>query len=223
MRILLAMLNAVCLAVLLLALSIQTPAFGMWFYRWQFERNNTHAVIGIDEEGLEYVARRVVDFIRGRDDDLRDVRAVVRGEERLFFNELEAMHMDDVRVLFDYGLLGRNVAAAGFAVTLILLLIMKKFSWMLKIWRNMAVNALGLIAVLGILFAINFNRAFTIFHEIFFVDNWSFDPRTNLMVNMLPTAFWQNATAFLIGMYVALLVLIIVVTSILRRIMPKNG
>ena len=131
--------------------------------------------------------------------------------------------MVDVRVLFDYGLLGRNIAAVGFIVTLILMLAMtRRLRWILGVWRIMSIVCLAAIATLGVLIALDFSHAFVIFHEIFFVDNWSFDPRTNLMVNMLPTPFWENITAFIIIMFVSLLVLLIVATSVLRKVLARH-
>lgn len=65
------------------------------------------------------------------------------------------------------------------------------------------------IAFLGIAFAIDFTRCFTIFHEIFFTnDLWIFDEATDYMIRMLPEGFFSDmvlriGTAF-IGMLIVL-------------------
>ena len=47
--------------------------------------------------------------------------------------------------------------------------------------------------ILGSLFASNFNRYFTIFHEIFFDnDLWMFDPAEDYMIRMLPEGFFYD-------------------------------
>ena len=125
--------------------------------------------------------------------------------------------MDDVRELFDAGLLGRNVAAVLWVVTLVPLIFWRKFGLVLRSWRVMGISCLTGMAVLGGLIALNFNRAFVIFHEMFFVDNWSFDPRTNLMVVLLPTPFWENITAFIIIMFAVLLIALVVLSFVFLK------
>jgi integral membrane protein (TIGR01906 family) len=50
----------------------------------------------------------------------------------------------------------------------------------------------GTLAVVGAVFTVAFDQAFTLFHEVFFPGgNWSFDPRTERMVQLYPTPFWE--------------------------------
>ncbi len=57
-----------------------------------------------------------------------------------------------------------------------------------------------LLAVIGVFAAIDFNRAFTIFHMIFFPGqtNWVFDPSVDPVIYALPQEFFRNC-AILIG------------------------
>jgi integral membrane protein (TIGR01906 family) len=68
-------------------------------------------------------------------------------------------------------------------------------------WRAVSrgAGALALaFAVIGALFLVAFDAAFTAFHEIFFPGgNWSFDPSTEHMVQLYPSAFWQLTTTVL--------------------------
>jgi integral membrane protein (TIGR01906 family) len=68
----------------------------------------------------------------------------------------------------------------------------------------------------GGLAALDFNRAFVIFHHIFFPgkDNWMFDPRTDEIILVLPQEFFRNC-AILIG--AGLLVM-----SVMLMILSKN-
>ena len=230
LRLIIGLLNAICLIVLLFALSIQAPALGFWFYRYQFNKNDTYNVLKMDEESLHHVARSTIAYLRGRTETLADTLAVVDGRERLFYTELEASHMDDVRVLFDYGLLGRNLAAVGFSVTLAASVILgrkygcsKAAPQLLGLWRWFAAGCLTAFAILAGLIAINFDRAFIIFHEIFFVDNWTFDPRTSLMINMLPNQFFQDVAAFILAMLISLLIITIVAATVLRKVIKKHA
>ena len=81
-----------------------------------------------------------------------------------------------------------------------------------------AIIALATPVVLAIPLAIDFDRAFVVFHQIAF-DNelWIFDPRTDPIINYLPQAlFMRNAFAILVMMIVASIAAI-VLGGVLRR------
>ncbi|MCL2702656.1 MAG: TIGR01906 family membrane protein [Defluviitaleaceae bacterium] len=229
-RIVAGALNALCLAVFLLAVSIQVPSLNMWFYRYQFNKNQTYAVLRMDEESLHNVARSLIDYLRGDLDSLHGVRAVVNGQERQFFsgdvNNDEIGHMEDVLELFLIGLLARDIAGWGFLATLAVCILLGRkeaVPQLLALWRGFALFCLTAFAVLGGLIALNFNRAFTIFHEMFFVDNWTFNPRSSLMINMLPNQFFMDIAAFIIIMFVSFLIITVILTTVLRRMLLKNA
>ena len=65
-------------------------------------------------------------------------------------------------------------------------------------WRAVALGAkvlaVGTIAV-GVAFALFFDRAFTLFHQLFFAEGtWTFDPATDRLVQLFPYAFWTETT-----------------------------
>lgn len=113
------------------------------------------------------------------------------------FSAEGASHFADVRALF---LLDIFVLAG----TLLLLLGLKIFC----LRRHTSLPRLGgrtsgfwaacglgsVILLVGILAATDFNRAFTVFHGIFFSgkDNWLFDPATDPVILLLPEAFFRN-------------------------------
>lgn len=117
------------------------------------------------------------------------------------FSEEGQAHFADCRVLFD---LNRNVLLASGAVLAVLLLLRKKFG-PYKLGKRGAAWWAGLLAliaplVIGGLAALDFDRAFVIFHKIFFPgkDNWLFDWRTDPIILALPQEFFRNC-AILIG------------------------
>ena len=58
--------------------------------------------------------------------------------------------------------------------------------------------------VIGALFLVAFDAAFTLFHEIFFPGgNWSFDFATERLVQLYPIPFWQEATTVIGGIVIA--------------------
>jgi integral membrane protein (TIGR01906 family) len=54
--------------------------------------------------------------------------------------------------------------------------------------------AVGAVAV-GTAFALFFDRAFTIFHQLFFAEgSWTFDPATDRLVQLFPDQFWTETS-----------------------------
>lgn len=69
----------------------------------------------------------------------------------------------------------------------------------------------GLFVIVGGLAALDFDRAFTVFHTIFFPgkDNWLFDPATDPVILILPEEFFRScALLILAGLLLACGVLI---------------
>jgi len=70
-----------------------------------------------------------------------------------------------------------------------------------RYWRAIAAGSGVLVlafVIIGTLFLVAFDAAFTVFHQIFFLGgNWSFDFATQRMVQLYPIPFWQEATTAL--------------------------
>jgi integral membrane protein (TIGR01906 family) len=119
-----------------------------------------------------------------------------------FYDASEASHLRDARtVLWAFlGVVGVAVVALVAAVAL-----RGRRAWP---WRAMATGGLvlaGTLAVVGVVFTFAFDQAFTLFHEILFSGgNWSFDPRTERMVQLYPTPFWELTATVLAVVAIAL-------------------
>ena len=72
--------------------------------------------------------------------------------------------------------------------------------------------------VLAGLAALDFNRAFVIFHAIFFPgkDNWIFDSATDQIILVMPEEFFCNC-AILIGVVLLTCCTVLILTDLLRR------
>lgn len=65
-----------------------------------------------------------------------------------------------------------------------------------------SITAIVLPVIVGLLLALDFDKAFLIFHKIFFKnDYWIFDPLTDPVINILPATFFLHC-AFLIIIFV---------------------
>lgn len=86
-------------------------------------------------------------------------------------------------------------------------------------WLAGGIAVLATILALGLIFLIDFERAFIVFHEIAFGNNlWIFDPRVDPIINYLPESlFMANAFAILALMVLGAVVSITIGVRLRRR------
>jgi hypothetical protein len=101
---------ALCLLLFIVSQSIIFPTFFMPFYRWQYNRLDVAATVQMEEHELMRVTTDLLDYMRNRRDSLEDVYAIVAGEERRFFSDIEIRHMIDVLDLYNIAFAIRNIA-----------------------------------------------------------------------------------------------------------------
>ena len=117
-------------------------------------------------------------------------------------------HFSDVRTLFHLDLTVLALSAGGL---IILLLTAKLGLWRPRtlwgggplFWTGMGISALLFAA--GGLVALDFDRAFTLFHALFFPgkDNWLFDPNTDQIIIILPQAFFLHCAVLILAVLLA--------------------
>jgi integral membrane protein (TIGR01906 family) len=80
--------------------------------------------------------------------------------------------------------------------------------------RGAAILAVGAV-IIGVAFALAFDQAFTLFHDLFFAaGTWSFDPATDRLVQLFPDDFWTETS---VAIAVVGLLLTVVTWSFARR------
>jgi integral membrane protein (TIGR01906 family) len=104
----------------------------------------------------------------------------------------ERSHMADVRNVF----MGLGVVALVAAAIMVVAGIWSRGrAWF---WRSVRAGSrltLAGVVVVGIGFAVFFEQAFLLLHEVFFPEgNYQFDPRTEKLVQLLPDQFWAETT-----------------------------
>ena len=118
-----------------------------------------------------------------------DFDAVIDGEPVL--SERERAHMRDVRSVFRAFYV---VALVGAVVLFVGL----RGARMSAGWHAVRAGAFGLAAGLlaaGVVVAVAFDAAFAVFHGLFFsAGSWTFDPRTDRLVQLFPERFWVETT-----------------------------
>ncbi len=132
-----------------------------------------------------------------------------------------ASHFADCKVLFTLNAVVLVISALAVCTMLVLRKLGKlpplrcgKFSAAFP----SGIAAVVLPTVLGGLCALNFDRAFAIFHALFFPgkDNWLFDPRTDEIIRVMPQAFFMNC-AILIAASVLIISATIVAVEVVKH------
>ncbi len=212
---------AFCLMIILLITSVEAVAY--WtpgYYEKEYTKYNVLADVHMEMDDLLDVTTEMMAYLRGRRPDLH-VPAIVDGQPREFFNDREIAHMEDVRGLFLGGLALRTSCIVIAAVCLIVLVIMK--APLRKVLPRAICAGTGLffliICGLAAIIASDFSKYFIIFHHIFFNnDLWLLDPRTDLLINIVPEPFFMD-TAARIGLTygISVLIIFIICAVLIRR------
>ena len=216
---------ALCVLALILCESIFIPTFLTRFYHYEFDKRYTPESIQMEKDELMHVTGELLDYMRGRRDDLT-VQAVIGGETREFFNQREKDHMVDVRMLFDVGFKIRDTAFWVLLLMVLILIAMKaRIPYVLaRCCREVLTAFLILSIALMVVIALDFNRAFNTFHDLFFSnDLWVLDPATDLLINIVPLGFFMDITLFIAVMIVSVSLLIITCATVyLQRVSKRE-
>lgn len=215
---------SIAMIIILLITSFEIAAYSD--YGWYEKEYLKYEVLDDLEMKIEDamdVTEEMMAYLRGNREDLV-VNTIVDGETREFFNDREKAHMVDVQNLFLGGLDLRRGAATGFLAALIFL-VFTKADWKKILPKSFLIGVGSFIAAVGILailVAIDFNKYFTIFHEIFFDnDLWILDPRTDLLIRMLPEGFFFDMV-IRIGVIFMIFLMILLLISIITLWKQKN-
>ena len=186
---LLSLLFAVSLLCLILTLAISLPIYIRPFYYAHIRCMNLPETSGFTAEEIREAYDQVLNYLTvpGRE----------FGTGIMAHSDSGADHFADCKVLFD---LNKYVMMiSGSVLALLLLLYILGITGPYRLGRRYAsfwaaVGAKVLPVVLGILAALDFNRAFVVFHSIFFPgkSNWIFDYRTDPIILVLPQNFFMH-------------------------------
>lgn len=183
-----------------------------YYYEYS-QKNNITEYTGLNADKLEYMYSNLIDYI-------------YKGDESLInkdFNQREVSHMVDVHKLYNLNMLVTYITSGILIASVIYLAIAhkKKINLYieLKFIRNAFLIILLAIIILVSIILIDFDLAFVKFHELFFNnDLWLLDPRTDIMIRMLPQDFFMHM-AIRIGksLFVNLVVLFVILSIIIKN------
>lgn len=211
---LLALLTGVFTALLVLTASIAAPLLCRPFYYAHIEALNLDGYTGLSVTQIKEAFDQVMDYCLG----LRpDFAAGI-----LPFSQSGASHFADVRVLF---LLDLWVAVISLAALVILFAVSRNRKLTPApllghgpgFWA--AIGLGGLFLIVGGLAATNFERAFVVFHSLFFPGktNWLFDWHTDPIILLLPETFFRNCAILILALLIFWCVVLIAADLLAQR------
>ena len=215
---------ALALIVCMLISSLDLVAYyEPGFYEKEYRKYAVQEPLKMEMNDILYVTDEMMDYLKGYRADLV-VETTVDGKTREFFNDREKSHMADVRELFLGGIRLRRllfllvIAIAG------TLMCMDDHPFR-RLAKGYLIGGGIFLAALGAFAAYasrDFTRAFTQFHHVFFNnDLWLLDPKTDLLINMLPEGFFTDFAIHMgvifAGMLVALAVVCIIFLIVSRQ------
>lgn len=196
---LLALFTALAIALLVLSGSIAVPILCRPFYYAHIEAMGLPELTGLSVDQIKEAFNQMLDFCLG----LREDFAV----GVLPWSESGRAHFADVRVLFQLDLVIFVLSAVILAV-LALAARRRRLAPARLLGRGpgfwAAVGLAAVFLVVGALAAANFQRAFVVFHTLFFPGktNWIFDWRTDPIILLLPEDFFRNCAILILVLLV---------------------
>ena len=189
----LSVLCMVCVCLFLLTVSIGLPIYIRPFYYAHIGAYDLEHLSGYTEVQIRDAYDEVLDYLTLPGKEF--------GTGQLPHSDEGKAHFADCKVLFDL-----NVSILiGSGLVLAVLFLMRKKWGPYRIGRRTApfwaaVLSLTAPILIGALAAIDFDRAFVIFHSIFFPGktNWVFDWYKDPIIRVLPQGFFMDC-AILIG------------------------
>lgn len=208
----LTVLLALLTAVILLTAAIAVPILFRPFYYAHIGPLSLCEETGLTREEIKTAFDEMMDFCLGGEEFSTGV---------LRWSESGRSHFADVRELFLLDLKALAVSILLLAILLIASRLTGRRPGRLlgrsfPFWAGSGLAAI--FAVVGVLAATDFDRAFTVFHTVFFPgkENWLFDPAEDQIITILPQTFFMNC-AILILAILLLGCLILILWDLLPR------
>lgn len=195
---------SLALIVFLLLSAVDYCCFDQKFYLEQYQKLNTAETIGVSAETLNQMTSVLLDYLRDEEKTLELV-AKVQGSEREVFNEREIKHMVDVRALYQNAMMVRDLCGLLLVLSLAVSLLLdeeKKLFWAFK---RIFILFMAVFLALLLVAIVDFDFFWTNFHYIFFAGNdlWLLDPRTDILIMMVPLEFFNALVMRIVGFFFA--------------------
>ena len=199
---------------LIITVSIGLPIYLRFFYYAQIKSLGIESSTGYSYAQIKQAYDQVLNYLT--------LPFTEFGTGILSYSEEGAAHFADCKVLFN---LNAGVMFVSAAIVIVIAVLNKKKVVSLcrpkgfSVCFYSALAAIILPVIIGGLAAINFDKAFVIFHKIFFPgkDNWLFDPSVDEIIQILPQEYFMNCAIFIGAGLIFISVALITVSAVMRH------
>ena len=195
---LLCVLIAVLTALTLLTAAIAAPILCRPFYYAHIGPMDLEERTGLTREEIVTAFDEMLDYCLGADEFSTGV---------LRWSESGKAHFTDVRALFLLDLRVLAISAGLLAVTLLFVrktgrIPARPLGRGPAFWAGAGLG--GAFLLIGALAALDFDRAFVLFHALFFPgkDNWLFNPAEDQIITILPQEFFRDCAILILALLV---------------------
>ena len=109
----------------------------------------------------------------------------------LKYSEVGVFHFAQVKIMFNTVYLAGLISGIILTVLVLIKAVSKKILWI------SGIVTLLIPAIFGFALASNFDRAFNLFHTLFFEGStWLFNPKVDQIINILPMDFFMHCAYF---------------------------
>ena len=195
----LTVLMSLALALALLTGSIAVPILCRPFYYAHIGPLKLVERTGLTENEIKTAFDEMLDYCLGAEEFSTGVLKWSE-EGKAHFTDVRELFLLDLRVLgVSFGLLAAALLYAHFTGRRPA----RPLGCGPGFWAGAGLGAAFLLV--GALAALDFNRAFVVFHALFFPgkDNWLFDPAEDQIINILPQEFFRNCAILILLLLIA--------------------
>ena len=202
-------------AILIITISIGLPIYVRPFYYYQVDALDIPSYSGADRETIIEAYDELLDYLTVPGNEF--------GTGDFKYSENGKSHFVDCKVLFDL-----NLYALLTSIVCVTVLMILKSRGVFELWRPFGMSilfstgsfTLGGFVLIGGLAALDFDKAFTIFHKLFFPgkENWLFSWHEDQVIRILPQAFFMNCAILILVSIIALCVAAIVYSVVEKNI-----
>ena len=153
------------------------------------------------------MTHKLLAYTTGADDNL-DIQAEIQGQMQEVFGEREKEHMVDVKALYLGARDVRTVSLVLAAVLIAAAFLIGKKTALPVLCRSFLWTSAGFVVAVGaisVYAAMDFTSFWTSFHHVFFTnDLWLLDPRTDVLIQMVPEQFFSDLVMRIIVRFVSI-------------------
>ena len=189
------------------------------FYSEEYTKLNTAEDIGVSQDDLDLMTDDLLDYLKDYRDNL-DLEVSVKGQVRQAYNERETIHMADVKELYQSVLAIRNISLIISIILFVIMIYTKSLAGINKAYIKILLLYGFIFGFIGLMCLIDFDSFWISFHKLFFTKNdyWLLDPKTSLLINMVPSQFFFDLC---IRIIITIVVLICLMYFIFRYLNKK--